>query len=110
MDDSHVWATARWTAPDDTAHTGRTKVHPGPKTGTRVTAWIDRQGRLTSKPLSPGEASFQATWTGVLVAMGTAVAAICSAQIPRTFLERRQLKRWDEEWAHVDNPRGWRTG
>lgn len=110
VDDSHVWANARWTAPDGTEHTGRTKVHPGTKTGTQVTVWIDRQGRLTSKPLSPGEASFQAAWTGVLVAMGTAVAVIGSAQIPRALLERRQLEQWDEEWARVDNPRGWKTG
>ncbi|MET7575044.1 hypothetical protein ABZT04_42260 [Streptomyces sp. NPDC005492] len=110
VDDSHVWATVRWTAPDGSSHTGQARVHPGTRTGARVAVWIDGQGRLTSKPLAPGEASLQATWSGALVAVGTAGAVLGGAQIPRVFLERRQLGRWDEEWARIDNPRGWKTG
>jgi hypothetical protein len=110
VDDSHVWATVRWTAPDGSARTGRTTVHPGARAGTPVTVWIDRRGRLTSEPLAPGDAAFQAAWTGTLVALAAAGAVLGGAQLVRVRLERQRLEQWDEEWARVDSPRGWRTG
>ncbi|MFF7980154.1 hypothetical protein ACFZDK_13635 [Streptomyces sp. NPDC007901] len=110
VDDGRVWATVRWTAPDGSTHTGRTTVHPGAKAGTPVTVWIDRQGRLTSEPLAPVDAAFQVTWTGVLVALTTGGAVLGVTQLVRLRLERRRLERWDEEWARVDSPKGWKTG
>ncbi|MEU9154969.1 hypothetical protein AB0D59_31535 [Streptomyces sp. NPDC048417] len=109
-DDSRVWATVRWTAPDGSTRTGRTTVHPGAKAGTPVTVWIDRQGRLTSEPLAPVDAAFQVAWTGILVALTTGGAVLGVTQLLRLRLERRRLERWDEEWARVDSPKGWRTG
>jgi F0F1-type ATP synthase membrane subunit c/vacuolar-type H+-ATPase subunit K len=110
LDGSHVWAIVRWTAPDGSTHTGRAKVHPGAKAGTLATVWVDRQGRLTSKPLAHGEASFQAAWTGVLVGLGVAGALLGGAQLVRLRLARRQSRQWDEEWARVDTPWGWKAG
>ena len=110
VDDSHVWAPVRWTAPDGSTHTGRAKVHPGAKTGTRATVWIDRQGRLTPKPLAPEEASFQAAWSGLLVGLGVVGGVLGSAQVIRLRLTRRQLRQWDAEWVRVDTPWGWKTG
>ncbi|WP_406129566.1 hypothetical protein [Streptomyces sp. NBC_00989] len=110
VDDSHVWATVRWTIPDGLTRTGRTKVRPGAPRGTPVTIWADRQGRLVSKPLAPGEAELQADWTGVLAAVGAAVVVFGGTQLARTGLERRRLKGWEEEWARVDTRRGGKTG
>ncbi|MHC3474815.1 Rv1733c family protein [Streptomyces sp. 7R007] len=56
VDDTHVWAAVRWTAPDGSAHTGRTEVPPGTPMGTSVTIWTDRRGRLVAKPPTSGEA------------------------------------------------------
>lgn len=109
-DDGRVWAGVRWTTPDGAVHSGRTKVRPGMASGTRVTVWTDRQGRVTAKPLSPGEAGFRSAWTGTLVATGTAAAVFGGAQLARAGLERRRLRQWDEEWARVDTRRGGLTG
>ncbi|WP_026151719.1 Rv1733c family protein [Streptomyces prunicolor] len=110
LDGSHVWATVRWTAPDGSTHTGQTKVRPDAKAGTLATVWLDRRGRLTSKPLAPGEASLQAAWTGVLVGLGAAGGLLVGAQLVRLRLARRQSRQWDEEWARVDTPWGWKAG
>ncbi|MET8942855.1 hypothetical protein ABZX30_04495 [Streptomyces sp. NPDC004542] len=108
--DSRVWVTVRWTTPDGAVHTGRTKVRPGTASGTSVTVWTDQRGRVTAKPLSPGEAGFRAAWTGTLVATGTAAAVFGAAQLARAGLERRRLRQWDDEWARADTRRGGLTG
>lgn len=110
VDDSRVWAGVRWTAPDGSSHTGRTEVRPSTPKGTLVTIWTDRQGQLVSKPLTPGDAEFQADWTGALAAAGTAGVVFGSAQLARAGLERRRLREWEEEWMRVDTRRGGRTG
>ncbi|MCI3276704.1 Rv1733c family protein [Streptomyces cylindrosporus] len=110
LDGDLVRATVRWTAPDGSTHTGLTKVRADAKAGAPATVWVDRQGRLTSKPLTPGDATFQAAWTGVLVGLGVAGALLGGAQLMRLQLARRQSRQWDEEWARVDTPWGWKTG
>lgn len=108
--DGRVWVTVRWTTPDGAVHTGRAKVRPGTMSGTAITVWTDQRGRVTAKPLSPGEAGFRAAWTGTLVATGTAAAVFGGAQLARAGLERRRLRQWDDEWARVDTRRGGLTG
>ncbi|MEU6148103.1 hypothetical protein ABZ848_48185 [Streptomyces sp. NPDC047081] len=110
LDNNHVWATVRWTAPDGSTRSGQAKVRPDAKQGTPATVWVDRHDRLASKPLTPGEASFQAAWTGVLVGLGAVGALLGGAQLLRLHLARRQARQWDEEWARVDTPWGWKAG
>lgn len=109
-DDGRVWAGVRWTTPDGAVHTGRTKVPPGAASGSRVTVWTDRRGRLTTKPLSPAEAGFRAAWTGILVATGTAAAVYGGGRLARAGLDRRRARQWDDEWARIDTRRGGLTG
>ncbi|MHC3474811.1 Rv1733c family protein [Streptomyces sp. 7R007] len=110
LDGDLVWVTVRWTMPDGSTHTGQTKVRADAKAGAPVTVWVDRQGRVTSKPLTPGEASLQAAWTGALVSLSVAGALLGGAQLIRLHLARRQFRRWDEEWARLDTPWGRKTG
>ncbi|WP_369250278.1 hypothetical protein [Streptomyces sp. R41] len=98
VDDDRVWVTVRWTAPDGSARTGQTKVPRDTAAGSPAIVWTDRQGRLTSKPLSPSEANFQATWAGTLAAICAGSAAIGSAQLVRGRLERRRMEEWAAEW------------
>jgi hypothetical protein len=95
-------------APDGSTHTGQAKVHPEAKAGTLATVRVDRQGRL--RPLTPGEASFQASWTGVLAGLGVAGSLLGGAQLVRLDLARRQSRQRDEEWARVDTPWGRTAG
>lgn len=108
-DGDRVWATARWTAPDRSKHTGQTKVRPDTPAGTRVTVWTDQHGALTSKPVTHEEARFQAALVGVLAAVITCGAVAGGARAVRACLDRRRMEQWAAEWARTDTPRGGKT-
>ncbi|MGW3954118.1 Rv1733c family protein [Streptomyces sp. NPDC004752] len=110
LDGGHVWATVRWKSPDGSTHLARTRVPPGAPQGTLVTVWTDAQGKLTSKPLAGGDATFQSVWTGILVSVATAGAVAGCAQFTRSRLEHRRMDQWAEEWERVDTRRGGKTG
>ncbi|MFJ3234894.1 hypothetical protein [Streptomyces sp. NPDC086787] len=100
-DDSRVWATVRWTAPDGSGHTGRAKVAPGVAAGSRVTVWTDRTGRMVSKPLGVTESWLQAAVTGILVAPAVGAVVWGGGRLVCGHLIRRRLAEWDEEWKRV---------
>ncbi|MER6530617.1 hypothetical protein [Streptomyces sp. NPDC001508] len=110
LDGGHIWAPVRWQSPDGSTHLARTEVPPGAPQGTRVTVWTDAHGKLTAKPLSSGDATFQAAWTGVLVAVATAGSVAGCAQFARSRLEHRRMEQWAEEWERVDTRWGGKTG
>ncbi|MFJ8789076.1 hypothetical protein [Streptomyces sp. NPDC102462] len=110
LDGGHVWAPVRWQSPDGSTHLARTEVPPGAPQGTRVTVWTDAHGKLTSKPLSGGDATFQSAWTGVLVAVATAGGVAGCAQFARSRLEHRRMEQWAKEWERVDTRWGGKTG
>ncbi|MFJ8593896.1 hypothetical protein [Streptomyces sp. NPDC093598] len=94
-----VWATARWTAADGSAHSGQLRVPPGSAAGTRVTVWTDPEGRQVTRPVTAPQARVRAFLIG-------AVAGLCAAAVPlvagralRSRLERRRIDRWDTEWS-----------
>ena len=102
VDDTRVWATVRWTAPDGSASTGLTKVLPDTAKGTSVTVWTDPRGRLASKPPSPAAARFQAAWAGTLAAVGAGLAVTGGAHLVRGQLDRWRMAEWAAEWERVD--------
>ncbi|MCD9879144.1 Rv1733c family protein [Streptomyces guryensis] len=110
VDDEHVWATARWTAPDGSPRTGQTKVAPDSAKGTPVMVWTDRRGRLTPKPAGPGDARFRGVWAGTMTGIGVGTAVIGAGLAGRGLLERRRLREWAEEWQRVDTRWGHTTG
>jgi hypothetical protein len=85
-------------------------VHLDAKAGTLATVWVDRQGQLTSKPLTPGETSFQAARISVLVGLGVAGGLLGGAELVRLQPASRQSRQWDEGWARIDTPWGWTAG
>jgi hypothetical protein len=99
--DTRVWATARWTAPDGSVHTGRAKAAPGTDQGTRVTLWTDDEGRLVAKPPSAMDAALQAAAAGVLVTPVTGAAVWYGGTLFVRHLMRRRLAEWDAEWKRV---------
>lgn len=100
-DGGRVWARVRWTVPDGSAHTGRTRVEPGSAAGTTVTVWTDSWGHLVSRPTTPAEATFRATLVGGLVGLSAAAVPLVAGEVLRGRMERRRLDRWQSEWARL---------
>ncbi|MEU3986361.1 hypothetical protein AB0F77_40965 [Streptomyces sp. NPDC026672] len=96
-----VWATARWTVTDGSAHTGQVRVAAGSAAGTPVTVWTDPVGRLVTRPTSPDQAGFRAALIGALVGASAATVPFVIGVAVRGRLERRRLNRWDKEWARL---------
>ncbi|MCD7442294.1 hypothetical protein K4B79_29245 [Streptomyces lincolnensis] len=99
--DGTVRATVRWTAPDGSTHTAKTRVVAGSDAGTPVTVWSDRTGALVRTPPSATEALVESALTGVLVAVGTGGAVLGCGWVARHRLNRRRMRDWETEWATV---------
>ncbi|MEU3346760.1 hypothetical protein ABZ723_17575 [Streptomyces sp. NPDC006700] len=104
------WGTVRWTDADGSAHTGRTRVPVSATPGDHVTVWANGQGTLTPPPASAADIAFQTTLGGLWAGTTTAGVVIGGAKLARIRLDRRRFTQWDEEWARVDTPWGWKTG
>ncbi|WP_344048622.1 Rv1733c family protein [Streptomyces thermoalcalitolerans] len=104
------WGTVRWTDPDGSVHTGRTRVPASAAPGTHVTVWTNGRGVLTSPPPSRADSTFQSVLGGLWAGAATVGVVVGGTKLARSRLERRRLDQWDEEWARVDTPWGWKTG
>ncbi|NJP52990.1 hypothetical protein HCJ93_23700 [Streptomyces sp. SBST2-5] len=97
----HVWATARWTAPDGASHTGQIRVPAGSAAGTPVTVWTDREGRQVTRPTTASEARFRAALVGATAAVGASLIPVAAVRAVRRRLEERRLEEWGDEWARL---------
>jgi hypothetical protein len=105
--DGTVWAKVRWTAAG-AAHTGLVKVEPGLRSGTPVTVWTDRSGRLVSRPATADQVRMQSLLVGSLVGLGAGSGVLVCGWLARGRLERQRMRAWDREWESV-GPRWRRT-
>jgi hypothetical protein len=96
-----VWAEARWTAGDGSAHTGRTRVPPATAVGTPVIVWTDAEGLMVTKPVTESEGRLRSSLIGALVGAAAAGVPFVGGRMVRGRLERRRVERWGEEWERV---------
>ncbi|MFC7844692.1 hypothetical protein ACFY3O_23800 [Streptomyces sp. NPDC001046] len=108
--DHRVWGTVRWTAPDGSRHQEEARVPPRAGAGSAVAVWVDREGDLTSPPVSGGEAWLHSAMGGVLAGAFAGGTVLGTVWLARLVLDRRRLAMWDAEWERVDTRRGWKTG
>ncbi|MEU6912869.1 Rv1733c family protein [Streptomyces olindensis] len=108
--DHRVWGKVRWTAPDGSAYREEARVPPRAPAGSTIPVWVDRDGDLTTPPVSPGEAWLHTTVGGVLAGALTGGAVLGAAWVARLCLDRRRMAQWDAEWERIDTRRGWKTG
>lgn len=94
-----VWAKVSWTVPDGSARTGQARVEPGSASGSPVTVWTDREGRLVTRPATPDQARFRAAMIGTLLGLGAAAVPFVGGRVLCSRLERRRMDQWDAEWA-----------
>ncbi|NED34411.1 Rv1733c family protein [Streptomyces sp. SID8499] len=104
-----VWGEVRWSAPDGTARTGRTRVASDSAVGAAVTVWTDPAGRLVTQPPTVNQARTRSLAIGGLVGLSAAAVPFACGRLLRDRLERRRLKQWDVEWARFDPLWGRRT-
>ncbi|MFI9151450.1 hypothetical protein [Streptomyces sp. NPDC053367] len=107
---SQVWAKVGWTAPDGSPRAGQARVRPGTAEGTPVTVWIDRTGRLVTRPATAAQARVRAALVGTLAGLGAATVPLACCRAVRGRLEARRLDQWATDWARFDPLWGHRTG
>lgn len=95
-------AEVRWTESDGTARTAIALVEPDTPKGATVGVWVDRDGDITSPPLTEPQAATNAGFTGGLTAIGVLAAAWAARVVLRRVLDRRRYAQWDAEWAAVE--------
>lgn len=62
-------ARVRWTTSNGSTHSGMTLVATGKKAGSTARIWIDTQGRLSTRPPTPGKAAAEAGVFGASAAL-----------------------------------------
>ena len=97
-----VWAAARWTAPDGTAHSGQVLVPAGAPRGTAAYIWINAAGAITDPPAGyegiMADVAVTVMVSGillVLLVLGAEALAVRS-------LDRRRFRDWDAEWRAIE--------
>jgi hypothetical protein len=88
----------RWRGPDGRDRTGNVPVEPGSAAGTVVPIWVDRDGQVTSAPMTPADADAAAWGSGFLFFAGAFAAAAGAVWFARRLLDRRRAGEWDREW------------
>lgn len=96
-----VWVQARWAIKSRT-RTGQVPVPPDTPAGAVVRAWVDRNGHLTSPPLTTAQLNDQVLTVQVVTAVLTAELLGLSLCALRWHLTRRRLAQWDSEWRSID--------
>ncbi|MGH8868143.1 MAG: Rv1733c family protein [Actinomycetes bacterium] len=96
---SSAWV--RWRGPDGARHEGRARVSPGADVGSKVTVWIDEDGRLVTAPLTHAQVVSNAVSAGLIVVVGTGGVLVLVWFVVRRRLERSRMDDWDADWAIV---------
>ncbi|WP_143608566.1 Rv1733c family protein [Streptomyces sp. CB03234] len=94
-------ATVRWTGPDGTTHIGRVPVGSHMERGSHVSLWTDEDGAMTSAPLGPAAARFDAAVAALTITVGLGFLVLAAHRLVRRVCERRRSARWGREWARV---------
>ena len=94
-------ANAWWRAPDGTRHTGQVFALAGSPAGTKVTVWVDTDGRLTGPPLQSSQVQGQRVLASVLAVMAVGVVLWSAGLAVHRVAERRRMAAWDDEWRAI---------
>ena len=97
-----AWATARWTAPNGTAHSGQVLVLAGAPKGTTARIWINATGTITDPPAGQkdvmAEVAVAVMVTGILMLLLLLGAEALAVR----GLNRRRFSDWDAEWRAIE--------
>ncbi|WKX14021.1 hypothetical protein [Streptomyces sp. NL15-2K] len=100
--DGKQQAQVRWTDDNGTVRTGTTLVKSGTPKGATVRVWVDRDGGLTSPPMSELNATTTGWFAGGMAAIGVGAGFYAARTGMRHVLDRRRYAQWDAEWDLVE--------
>ena len=69
--------------------------------GSRVTVWLDAEGRLTTAPPSSTEAAIESGLLGTSAAAALAGLVFGAGAVARWRLDRHRIDEWGREWELV---------
>lgn len=93
--------TVRFTDDEGRTRTAEAKVAPSLPAGSTIRVWVDARGEVTGPPLTRDQVRDSALGCAVLAALAVPVAAAVAYRWAVRRLERRNLARWEEEWART---------
>ncbi|MEU2912758.1 Rv1733c family protein [Streptomyces massasporeus] len=95
-------AKVRWTDDNGTVRTGTTLVEPRTAQGATVKVWVDRDGGLTSAPMTELNATTTGWFAGGMAAIGVGAGFYAARAGMCRVLDRRRYAQWDAEWGLVE--------
>jgi hypothetical protein len=93
-----TWATARWTAPDGSAHSGQVLVPAGASKGTKTPIWINASGAITDPPAGHLDVVAEVCVAVMVISLGLIIVLLGGLGLTRRVLDRRRLSAWEAEW------------
>ncbi|MFH9706361.1 hypothetical protein ACH4MW_03750 [Streptomyces luteogriseus] len=100
--DGKQQAQVRWTDDNGKVRTGTTLVKSGTPEGATVPVWLDRQGAITSPPMTTLTARTNGWFVGGMAAVGVVGGFFGARAVTRRVLDRRRHAQWDAEWDLVE--------
>lgn len=94
--------SVRWARPNGSSQIGQVTRAGEAKTGSTVTVWTDRQGRLAHHPVSRGQAADQAFRAAIITSIALALLLATAGRAISLILDRRRLASWETDWAAVE--------
>lgn len=95
---SHI-VTVGWTEPDGSTHTAQRVMYDDtPAVGSPYSMWVDRSSQPTAPPPTEQDAGLQGWVADVGAFTATLIVLLVGLALVRRTLDRRRLRRWDEDW------------
>lgn len=101
-DGGGVLTRAEWPGPHGRVMTGQVMAPSGDPTGSAVTIWVDRAGRITTEPLRAEDIAMQSSLVGLLAALALPALLVVLHLLVVRLLDRARSRRWAAEWATVE--------
>lgn len=101
-DGGGVLTRAEWPGPHGRVMTGDVIAPNGDPTGSAVTIWVDRAGRITTEPLRAEDIAMQSSLLGFLAALALPALLLLLHLLVVWLLDRARSRRWAAEWATVE--------
>ncbi|MFE7896855.1 hypothetical protein ACFU3E_04790 [Streptomyces sp. NPDC057424] len=92
----------KWTDEDGRQRTGTAQVALDETAGSTVRVWVDREGNVTTPPMSASNAQVTGWLMGGMTAAGVYVGFLAARRGVRLALDRRRYAQWDAEWDRVE--------
>jgi hypothetical protein len=94
--------SVRWAEPDGAPHIGQVTRAVAAKTGSTVTVWTDKLGRLVHAPLSRAQVANQVIRAAVATLLALALMLAMVGWVVSLILDGWRLAGWETDWAMVE--------